>query len=216
LGAKTVDEPGTENKNEFSSQKKSVLEVVSYFKTYFKNPVLAIKSAPNWSWTVLITVSAVFSVSTGLISGAFSGRVTSILGNIFTYPIVNISSLFITAGFFFFLIQFLYKLNLDFQKVFCITLLAGIPAMILRVFSPFDIPVGIIGVLAACFLLAVGFIENFFVPKKGILKIMGAFFSIFLIFWVYSVISISHEKEAAKPNVTRESLDILQKELTGK
>ena len=210
-----MNQPGTDSSPE-KSIKVLTQEILRYFKGYFRNPVQGMKCVPDWDWSPLVVVLLIFSVLTGVIAGIISQSTTSLLGNIFVYPIMNFVTLFLITGILFYLFQYLYNLNVDYRRLFTAVFLAALPAIILRILSPLDIPVSIVGVLAACFLLSVGLIENFFLPRKGVLKLMGAFFGVFFVFWMYSIISISHEKESTKVEVTKESLDILQKELTGK
>ncbi len=201
----------TENSIPFKERSRSVFH---YLKAFAKSPIQTIKETPkDWDWVTTLAVQFSIAGPIGFLSGLFEGSTLGMIFNIFIHPIFIILLSLLISLFSKIVIRFLYQLEFQLLDIYRVVALATLPWAVIKILAPLNIPIGIVGMLIACVLISVGYVENFRLPRKGILKLMSIVFGLFFISWMINIISTTHKNEAIKNEVTKESLDILEKEL---
>ncbi len=182
------------------SQFKSVL---SYFWLYFRNPLNAIKSVPEWSIPTTVIVQILFSILIGFISDQLTDFI--LVKGVFFFPISSLITTLLGAGFFYFLFLVIFNTEVSFLKLYKIVFLSHIPFLILRLFRVWIAPVELIGFMATSALLTVGFVENFQFPKKKMIRVIGVLFIIYFMVWTAQQISNSKNTVDARKNLDPET-----------
>lgn len=151
-----------------------------FFKKYIANPFLAIKSVPNWNLTEILFFQLSISAVLGLAASIFSKTYF----NLIFFPISSLMITFVGATLFYLLFSALFSRDFDFYKIYMIVFLSHLPFLFLRIFKFWATPVEIIGFAATSILLTVGFVENFYLPKRKLIIIFGSIFTIYFTTWM--------------------------------
>lgn len=198
--------------------KQQLSDTLKYFKTYFKNPLYAIKNAPNWDWLTVLLTQLILSVIIGAIADCFSQDNLVIFKGVFIFPLSSFLTTFLGAGFFYFLFLIFFNLETNFLKLYTIVFLSHVPFLVLRIVKYWIAPIELIGFAATTALLTVGFVENFQLPKKKMIKIFGALYGVYFAMWIFQQIYQSKNTLDFKNKVNHEiekteSIEDIEKEL---
>ena len=180
---------------------------------FLKNPIQGMRSLPEWPWQELLLVLLAISAICGAAQGIVSGKVLSIIAGILFYPIGITILVGLFSGFFYYVFLFFFKRELDFKRLFTTVVFASIPSLLVSIATPILPPIQLLGVVSTLFLLAVGFTENFQLPKRQVTKFLAGILLIYLIFWIFSSINFKKTKDSFRDQATPESIDILEQEL---
>lgn len=198
----------------------SATSAFKYFKTYFTNPLFAIKNIPDWNWVKILTIQLVLSLLIGACADFFSQDNLMIFKGIFIFPLSSFLTTFLGAGFFYFLFLIFFNVETNFHKLYTIVFLSHVPFLFLRIIKYWIAPIELIGFAATTALLTVGFVENFQLPKKKMIKIFGALYAIYFLMWIFQQIYQSKNTLDFKNKVDKgseiqkpESIEDIQKEL---
>ncbi len=198
-----------------------ILGILQYFKTYAKNPLYAIKNIPNWDWITVLIVQLSLSLLMGIVADFFSTNNLFIFKGIFVFPLSSFLSTFLGTGFFYFLFLVFFNLEASFLKLYTIVFLSHVPFLILRIIKVWVAPIELIGFAATTALLTVGFVENFQLPKKKMIRIFGALYALYFVMWMFQQIYQSKTNLDMKIKLKRgteihqnKSIEDIQKELT--
>jgi len=204
-------------KQQFSDTIKNILK---YFKVYFKNPLFAIKNIPDWDWLTVLLIQLCLSLLIGVVSDLFSQDNLIIFKGIFIFPLSSFLTTFLGAGFFYFLFLIFFNLETSFLKLYTIVFLSHVPFLILRIVKVWIAPIELIGFAATTALLTVGFVENFQLPKKKMIRIFGALYTVYFLMWIFQQIYQSKNALDFKNKVNEgneieksQSIEDIQKEL---
>jgi hypothetical protein len=204
---------------EMINPKQRLSDILNYFKMYFKNPLVAIKNIPQWEWLTILFVQLALSVSIGIISDFFTQDNLVIFRGIFIFPLSSFLTTFLGAGFFYFLFLIFFNTETHFLRLYTIVFLSHVPFLILRIIKYWIAPIELIGFAATTALLTVGFVENFQLPKKKMIKIFGALYAVYFAMWIFQQIYTSknalefkHKVEGSESQKT-ESIEDIQKQL---
>lgn len=205
------------SRQKFTSTAKSVFE---YFKSYFKNPLFAIKNTPSWDWATVLVVQLSLSLLIGIVADFFSPDSLIIFKGVFIFPLSSFLSTFLGTGFFYFLFLVFFNLETSFLKLYTIVFLSHVPFLVLRIIKVWVAPIELIGFAATTALLTVGFVENFQLPKKKMIRIFGALYALYFLMWMFQQLYQSKTNLDFKTKMKRgteihqnESIEEIQKEL---
>lgn len=192
-----------------------IKSTLAYFYLYFKNPLHALKNVPNWNFLTILCVQITFSVVVGFVSDRLTEFV--LFKDIWFFPISSVVTALLGSGFFYFLFLVLFDRELPFLKLYSVVFLSHIPFLFLRLFKVWIAPIELIGFMATSALLTVGFVENFQLPKKRMIQIIGALFTIYFLVWTTQQILNSKKSVDARKHLESdiefESIDQIQKEM---
>lgn len=158
------------------------------------NPIQGIKVAPNWNWPTMLSVQLAINILLGAVSDLLVAHSVTFVRKIIFLPFISIATCFLGACFFYFLILFIYNRQISFHRTYTLVFLALIPFLILRILSPLISPINLIGFAITLILLTVGFVENFQLPKKSIIKVFGGIFAAYFILWSIQQINSSRRE----------------------
>lgn len=192
-----------ESSSPTSHPKSQFKSVLTYFGHYFRNPLNAIKYVPDWNIGTTIIVQIVFSILIGFISDQMTDFI--LVKGVFFFPISSLVTTLLGTGFFYFLFLVLFNTEVSFLKLYKIVFLSHIPFLILRLFRVWIAPVELIGFMATSALLTVGFVENFLLPKKKMIRVIGVLFVVYFGVWMAQQISNSKKTVDARKNLDSET-----------
>lgn len=193
--------------------KHQIIDRFWMMQKFLKNPVDGMKNLPSLTWGELFIFITGLSALSGALQGLISRNILSIIAGILFFPIGVLLSLTIATAFFYYVFLFVFERQLDLKQLATHLVFAAIPMLILSVISSILPAVQVVGMLAAVFLLLVGFHENFGLPRKKMAKLLGVMFFVYLIYWIYGAISSHQVRNDLRYQTSPESLDILEKEL---
>jgi hypothetical protein len=196
--------------------KKEWSTVFTYFSLFVRNPLKEIRTLPNWEWQTLIFVNGALGAACGSLNGLFSGNFLWLFLGLIVFPITFIVADIIISGFFYYFFLFVTNKDLPFKSIFTLLTLANIPFLALYIISPLASPLTLIGVAISGILLIVGFVDNFQLPKKIVVRLVAVMFGIHFLMWIWGTIQVATKNYDGNSEIQRENLDILEKELKGK
>jgi hypothetical protein len=189
-----------------------LLELAQFFIFFLKNPLRAMQVIPNWDLPRIFGFLIFISVPSGLLSGLISRSPIMILWGLILLPLLAfISTGFVTALFYYSFLA-VFKTKVDLTRLFLVVVVASIPFMIIRVLVAMIPPLVIIAVAASAILLTVGFVENFNLPRKKVLKMVGVFFAVFFVFWMLQMMNRARSNTDYKDRISPEAVEQLEKE----
>lgn len=163
-----------------------VLQVKQTLFQFLRHPVQEIRHVPHWPWArvlgLLVAITAVIGAVTGLIERKLS---FSIIAGLFLTPILTLITLSIMSLFFYYCFQIFAERTLSYRHLFTVILFASIPQFVLRVLEGYVPPIAMVGMAFTAFLLMVGFVENFQLPRKLVIRLIAVLYTILLALWLW-------------------------------
>jgi hypothetical protein len=198
----------------------SLKDLLRYFGLYFKNPLYAIKNIPDWDWFTLLAIQFLLSLFIGVVSDFFAQNSLVIFRGTIIFPLSSFLTTFLGTGFFYFLFLIFFNTEAPFLKLYKVVFLSHVPFLILRIIKVWIAPIELIGFAATTALLTVGFVENFQLPKKKMIRIFGALYAIYFLMWIFQQIYTSKTTIDFKSRVNQgttiedsESIEDIEKQL---
>jgi hypothetical protein len=172
-------------RQEFIESKNVILQ-------FLRHPVAQMRQIPDWTWTRLLLVLIVLASGTGVLAGFLEKKIilSIIAGLIFT-PIISGIYMLVASVFFYYLFQIFADKTVSFKHLFTVILFANIPQLLLNIVAGYLPPISLVGMLFTALLLSVGFVENFQLPKKMVLRMVAVLYVIFFVIWIWGRISNS-------------------------
>ncbi|MGE3973846.1 MAG: hypothetical protein AB7F59_04895 [Bdellovibrionales bacterium] len=189
-------------------------EISFFLKAFVRQPFISIRKLPNWDFETSILLVAYCSIASAILTGLFMKGFLALISSIILVPLMTLIGLGLATAFFHYAFIFLYDRSIDWKKVFQVLAVALIPFMILRVLGHWLGPIVMIAFAITCVLLIVGFVDNFYLPKRGIIKLMGLIFSLFFCQWVYSTIKNTPKIADYRDRISNDSLKVLDAEFS--
>ncbi len=190
-------------------------EVRLFLLQFAKDPVKSVRELPDWNWKTLAvfhgSIAGISGLLSGIVAGSFSKMILGAIFIPFTSLIINL----VSAGFFYYFFMFFLAREINFKQLLTLFILANLPMMALYTITPILPPATLLGLAATGVLLIVGLVDFFLLPKKPVMQLIIAIYSVYCLMWVFSLI---HEKINETPRhqqASPESLDILEKEMQG-
>jgi hypothetical protein len=188
-------------------------EVLHFLLSYLKNPVHAMRTLPEWDWYTLLAFYTAAAASCGVLAGIISLRFTQVLAGLIVFPISATLGAIILSGFFYYTFSFFFHREVTLKKLFTIVALSLLPFFAVYTISSWLEPLKLIGFGVSSILLTVGLVEHSHVERKPIVRLIGGLYGLYLVFWIFSMISSRSETEHLKDLATPESMETLTKEL---
>ncbi|RME17863.1 MAG: YIP1 family protein [Bdellovibrio sp.] len=190
-------------------------EILEYLIDYFKNPVQSIRKLPQWGWPSLLILQASLAGISGLMAFLIKPSVRRFLEALFVLPLSSIITTFIITVFFHYTFYFFFRREISLKEIFTLLFLSNIPFFFLYILHPLVPPIVLLGMAVTSLLLIIGLVENFALPKKTIIRLIGSLFIFYLIIWTFQQIRFTAFSSKNKELKTLPgSIDILEKELS--
>lgn len=175
---------------------------------FLRHPLKQMRQMPDWTWKRLFIVLIIIASGTGFLSGFLEKKIViSVLFGIIFKPIIVTICILVASIFFYYAFQIFADKTVPFRQLFTVVFFASIPQMFLDIVSNYLPPITLIGMLFTAMLLSVGFVENFQLPKKLVLRFVAAIYLIFFAIWITERINNSkmdrswHEESTKAPEV---------------
>ncbi len=175
---------------EFSKEqiKKELTEFAPYLKNFIRRPMTEVRKIPKLS----LPSSLIFLGAASLISGFLSGLLmfspfTAIFGGLFMPFAAGISSGLLTFFIYYFFYLF-FSTELSLEKLFNLVVICSIPFLVFNIAAGVVPLVEIFAYAFSAMLLAVGLVENFGLPKKIVLRLVGGIFLALLLVWLINLL----------------------------
>lgn len=179
------------NKKFFSQEViDQILDTKKVLLLFLRHPVKEVKKLPNWPWPRLIFLQISVTAFAGLAAGIIDKKMFfSIVAGLITMPILTFISLMISTLFFYYCFQVFASTTLSLRRLFTLLLFANIPYFIFQILSGLVPPITLVGLAFTGFLLIVGFVENFYLNKKLVIRIVAALYAVIFCMWMWEKIT---------------------------
>lgn len=188
--------------------RQEIIESKNTLLQFLRHPLVQMKQMPDWTWKRLFIVLIIIASSTGVLAGFLEKKIIlSIIAGLILTPILTAIQITVASVFFYYLFQIFANKTVPFRQLFTVVLFAFIPQLILNIAVGYVPPIALVGMLFSALLLCVGFVENFQLPKKMVLRMVAILYVIFFLIWIWGRISSSklektwHEENNNAPEV---------------
>ncbi len=161
-----------------------LLECKEFLIAFLKHPLKEISRVPDWSWQRILLFQVVFTMCTGALGGLISLHVFSIITQMILVPILTLITLSVSCLFFYYAFQIFADRTIDFRPLFATVFFANIPFFIFQIIAMYLSPISIIGLAFTAMLLIVAFVDRFLIPKKIVVRLIGALYVVFIAIWI--------------------------------
>lgn len=203
------------NSSLYTHLRSQVRPIFHYIKNYLKHPVQEIARPPNWDWRTLISVQLALGMISGALAGVVALSFVEIIIGIILAPLSYLVITSVMALVLYYIFLLLLNQQLNPLKLMTIAVLANLPFYILQIITGL-IPYGIVtlaGLGFSAFLLIVGLVENFSIPKKMAVRVVaGLYILILVIFGISRYETWKEQNRYRVTPVTPESQSTLEKE----
>ncbi|GIL17776.1 MAG: hypothetical protein BroJett040_15270 [Oligoflexia bacterium] len=165
--------------------KKTCSDIKDILIPFIKNPMEKIRNLPDWDWQTLILAQVLVTAISGALGGLINRSVLSILSGLIMMPILTLITTSISTLFFFYTFQIIIQKQVPYRKLFTVVFFANIPFFIFQIISGYFPPISLVGLAFTGLLLIVGFVENFQVPRKLVIRLIAALYVVFFLIWLW-------------------------------
>ncbi|PWU21938.1 MAG: hypothetical protein C5B49_01870, partial [Bdellovibrio sp.] len=168
---------------------KSQTDLRQYIKVYqrfLSHPVREIRSLPDWSWRELFFNQVALTSATGAIAGFLKTSILSVAQGMIVVPVITSVTILVGSLFFYFLFQIMAGQTLPFRKLIELMFFANIPFFIFQTVAYFFPPISLFGLAMSAMLLIVGFVENFQLERKIVIRTIVGVYALFILVWLWS------------------------------
>lgn len=187
-------------------------DVLTFLKVFVRQPIVATRKLPDWDIETTALLVLYTSMASAILTGLLMRGFLALISSIILMPVMTLLVLIIATAFFHYAFIFLYDRTIDWKKIFQVLAVASIPFMALRIFGFWISPLVIFGFAITCALMIVGFVDNFYLPKRGMMKLIGLVLALFFCQWVYSTIKNNSRMANYRDRISDESLQVLDAE----
>lgn len=160
--------------------------IFNEIKRYLRHPIHEIKQVPDWEWRRLLTAQFAFTALTGALAGLANVSVHSVIFGFLLMPALTLLVLAISTLFFFYVFQILSDRLISFRKLFTVVFFANIPFFLFQIISGHFPPITLFGLGFSAFLLIVGLVENFELPRATTVRLIAGVYILFFLVYVAS------------------------------
>lgn len=159
-------------------------EIFYYLKKFAAHPLQEIKHIPDWNWSRVLTLQIVLSLISGILSALVTTEFSTwkLLQAVVFFPLISTITGLILASFFYYYFQVFEKRTVSFIKLAIVVFLSTTVFYLFHSIAGLLVFFDILGMIFTGILLVVGLTENFQMPKKNSVRLVGV-----LVILVFSV-----------------------------
>jgi hypothetical protein len=161
-----------------------LLECKEFLFAFLRHPLKEIPRVPDWSWQRLLLFQVTLTMATGALGGLLSLHIFSILTQMILMPILTLITLMVCCLFFYYSFQIFADRTISFRSLFGTVFFANIPFFIFQIVSVHFSPVALVGLGFTALLLIVAFVDRYLLPKKIVIRLIGALYVMFFVIWI--------------------------------
>ena len=155
-------------------------------KNFIRNPIVGMKNLPDWSYQKLLVIYTLIAVVSGALAGIISLNFFGFLSGIILLPIISLITIGVSSLFFHYTFLIFLNREVPFRQLLTVIAFANIPFFIFQTLSGIVPPISLIAFAISAFLLIVGFVENFQMPRQFVVRMVGAMYILFFLVWAFS------------------------------
>lgn len=172
--------------------RQEIIESKNVLLQFLRHPLVQMKQMPDWTWKRLFLVLIIIASGTGGLAGFLEKKIIlSIIAGLILTPILTAIQITVASVFFYYLFQIFADKTVSFRQLFTVVLFAFIPQLVLNIAVGYVPPIALVGMLFTALLLIVGFVENFQLSRKLVLRMVAILYVIFFLIWIWGRISSS-------------------------
>ncbi len=180
---------------------------------FMQNPVRAIQTTPIWSWPSILSIQAGIAIVSGVCLAVVNRNFIDFLLGLFIFPFSSIIVSAVVSLFLYYFHAFFMHTFLEARRLYGIVVLANIPYLLFHILSGLVPPIDLIGFAFTSCLLVVGLVENFTLPKRSVIRLIGAVYAVFFLMWVSVQIKSTFRTNEKIQSIQPESLDKMEREI---
>jgi len=171
------------------------------------------RSLPFWEWPTILILQSGFAIACSIVANLIERDFFGLVTGIVIAPLSSLLMVGVGAGFFYYLILFVFKREVQYRQVYLNVLFSSIPIMLVSTVAFLLPPLIPIGGAATLGLLYLGLVDNFQLPRRPMRNIFFALLAIHILYWGFQQVQFGGHHKSIHQRATPESLDILEKEL---
>ncbi len=161
-------------------------EIFSHLKKFAVHPVEEIRHLPDWNWSRVFTLQIVLSLISGTLSAIARTEFSTwkLAQAVIFFPFISTLTGLILASFFYYYFQVFEKRTVSFIKLSIVVFLSNTVFYLFHSIAGLLVFFDILGMLFTGILLVVGLTENFQMPKKNSIRLVGVLLILILSVWI--------------------------------
>lgn len=195
--------------------KAKVREAALTLPHFFRNPIQGMRNLPNWDWYELLILPPAFALGCGMLKNMIDRDLIGFFLDIVISPVASVVVTGLVAAWFYYGFKFMFHVEVPFRAIYTHVVFAAIPTQVTNIATKYLPPINILGLAMSIYLLHTGFTHNFSLDHRKLKKLFTALFSVFCLYWAVQLFKTHYRSDALRTKATPESLDILEKELSG-
>lgn len=169
--------------------------------SYFRHPLREIGHLPPWSLQHTLIVQAILASASGALRALLTPGLWRLFQGVLIFPIlVTITSLLL-ACFFYYFFQLFERRRVRLDRLLTLVAFSNFFFLFTRIVSHVFPPADFLGLAATAMLLVIGLTENFELPKRRSLRLIGTVFGLLFALWLTERITANTAPDAAEDSV---------------
>ncbi len=171
-------------------------EALRFVVQYLRHPLREIAKLPDWQWPLLITLTILFAIISGVITGLIPPNPYRIAAGLLLSPFVSLVLTTVMSIFFYYYFQVFERRTCSLRRLYTLVFFANIPFYIFQTISDVVWVITPVAFAFTAFILVVGLVENFHMEKRRALRLIGIIFSLVILIWAWNKIDIGRMERA--------------------
>ena len=182
-----------------------IKEIFLHLKKFAVHPIQEIRHIPDWDWPRVLTLQIILSLISGLLSTLIKTDFSTwkLAQAVIFFPFISTLTGLILTSFFYYYFQVFEKRTVSFIKLAIVVFLSTTVFYLFHSIAGLLIFFDILGMIFTALLLVVGLTENFQMPKKNSIRLVGVLLILIFFVWVTGQIHNSR----LSTTVNSESID---------
>lgn len=172
-------------KQDWNLNKERLQEMQRSLIDYLRHPLREINHVPDWSWPELLLTEVALTGVTGAVTALVGRSFLGIFYGLLIVPVLTSITIGITSLFFYYLFQIFAGQTLPFRRLVTVVFFANIPFFLLQILSGLIPPISLIGFAFSALILIVGFVGNFQLPRRLVVRIIAAVYAAIFLIWIW-------------------------------
>jgi hypothetical protein len=187
-------------------------EVMTFLKVFVRHPINATRKLPEWRLETTIFLVVLSSAFSALLTGIMARSLVPLISGLLLVPLMSLIFLGVGTVVYHYVFIFLYDRSVDKRKIFQVLAVSSLPFLVFRCVGFWISPILLIGMAFSCVLMVVGFVDNFYLPKRSVMKLVGLIFCVLLFQWVYTTIKSTSRITDYRDRISDDSMRVLDNE----
>lgn len=166
-----------------------ILETKEALLTFAKRPFDEIARLPAWSGKRILFLQLIVATLSGILTPLWAPTFWRIFQGLIFFPIFAVLMNLILTSFFYYYFQIFERRVASFTRLLTLVFFATLPFFLFHIASGLFAIADLFGLAMTAMLLVIGLTENFSVPKKRALRLIGVMFGLLFVLWLLERLS---------------------------